>query len=235
VNGTTRARGDLVGAAQARGISRRTLAKGTAWTAPVIIVGVASPAFAVSPSCVGDTASLTVGTKPTLLTFPPSVVTATVSFSSVGATGNDQTPGDTGEVHTTSYSPSWNYLKLHHPAGMDLGDTITLTVTFSTPVTALTLTITDIDKDTGEWIDQVIVNTPGYTAVKGPNVTGTGTAASPLTTSVNGGISSNAGDVKLTWPGPLTQVQLTYRAGDSQNGSNIGQHIGVGLIGFGNC
>ena len=38
---------------------------------------------------------------------------------------------------------------------MDQGDTITLTLSFSQAVTGLSLTITDIDKDTDLWIDEV--------------------------------------------------------------------------------
>jgi hypothetical protein len=172
------------------------------------------------------------------LTFPPSTVTATVGYSTTGW-GTNTTPGDTGEVHPTSYSPQWNYLKLHHPAGMDLNDTITLTLTFSQPVTNLSLTITDIDRDTGQWIDHVIINTGGYTVTaRGPNVIGAGTASGatvwtgPFRSSVNGGISSANGDVTLRWAGPLSQVQITYRVADTQNESDIGQHIGVGKIGF---
>ena len=61
---------------------------------------------------------------------------------------------------------------------------------------------------------------------------GSGTVADPYRSQVNGGISSAAGDVKLTWAGPVSQVQITYRAADAENDSDIGQHIGVGQIGF---
>ena len=36
----------------------------------------------------------------------------------------------------------------------------------------------------------------------------------------------------LTWPAPVQQVVITYRAADLQNQSGVGQHIGVGKIGF---
>ncbi len=36
----------------------------------------------------------------------------------------------------------------------------------------------------------------------------------------------------LTWVGPLNQVQITYRAADEDNGSAIGQHVGVAMIHF---
>lgn len=219
------------GTTPARGIKRRTITTGAAWAAPLTLVSVAAPAYAAS-ACMDGQATLTSGSRPTLLTFPPSPVTATVGWSSTGAAGNDQTPGDTGEVHAVSYSPSWNYLKLHHPEGVTQNDTITLTLTFSQPVFNLSLTITDIDKVTTEWIDEVVVTPAGFTSVKGQNVIGDGTVGSPFTTSVQGGISSARGDVTVTWAGPVSQVQIVYRAADADNDSDIGQHIGVGKIGF---
>ncbi len=227
----SRVRGDLDEAPESGGMSRRTLARTTAWTAPIAVVAVAAPAYAASVPCVGGQAVLVQGTSPTVLGFSPSAVTAAVSYSTTGWAG-DPTPGETGEVHPTDYTPAWNYLKLHHPAGMDQGDTITLTLAFSQPVLGLTLTITDIDKATGQWIDQVIVDTLGFVAAPAANVVGAGTSANPFTTKVDSGISSALGDLKLTWAGPLSVVQLTYRAGDVQNSSGIGQHIGVGRIGF---
>ena len=107
-------------------------------------------------------------------------------FSSVGAAGNDQTPGETGEVHTVSYSPSWNYLKLHHPEGVTQGDLITLTLNFNQPVTKLSLTITDIDKVTTEWIDEIEVLPAGFTALKAANVIGSGTAADRFRSTASG-------------------------------------------------
>ena len=233
MNDNTLARAERGGAQEVRGISRRTLARGTAWTAPIVIVGVAAPTYAASGPCLTGQSSPATRTTPiSTLTFPPSAVTGSVTFSSTGAAGNDQTPGDTGEVHTVPFSPAWNYIKLHHPQGMTQGDTITMTLLLSQPVTNLSLTITDIDKIVGDWIDEVVVTPPGFTAVKAANVIGSGTAGDPFRSSVNGGISSAAGDVRLTWAGPLTQVQITYRAADADNESGIGQHVGVGKIGF---
>jgi hypothetical protein len=212
-------------------LHRRTIATGAAWTAPLMMLSVAAPAYAAS-QCVSGQATLTAGTKPTQLDLLPSNVKATITWSSSGAAGNDQTPGETGEVHTTSYSPSWPYLKMHLPQGMTQGDTVTLTLTFSQAVTNLSLQITDIDKTTGQWIDEVVVAPGPTSAVKSSNVNGSGTSGSPFTAKNNGGISNATGDVVVTWTGPLTQVQITYRAADQDNTSDIGQHIGIGKIGF---
>lgn len=217
-----------------RPVTRRTVTRGAAWTAPLVVVGVTVPAYAVSTACVAGTATLTQGTSPTVLSFPPSLVTATVSYSAKNGDGTvraDNTPGETGEVHSTDYSPSWNYLKLHLPKSLVKNQTVTMTLSFTQAVTGLSLTVTDIDGATGSWFDELVVNTLGFTHAGAANVIGTGTSADPFRSIVDGGISSAAGDLLLTWPGSLSQVQLTYRAGITGD-SDIGEHIGVGKIGF---
>ena len=98
------ARRDQGASQEGSGLSRRTITKGAAWATPLLVTSVAAPAYAASGPCVGGQASLTSGTKPTLLQFLPSTVTATIGWSSTGAAGNDQTPGDTGEVHAVTFS-----------------------------------------------------------------------------------------------------------------------------------
>ena len=210
-------------------ITRRTLARGAAWSAPIAVVSVAVPAFAASTQCVPGAVALTAGTSPMLLSFLPTAVTASVTFASVGY-GADSTPGETGTVQTTSYSPSWNFIKLHHPKGMKTGNTITMTLTFSQPVQKLSVKITDIDKTVGQWIDDVIISPAGFVATPAKNVVGAGTAANPYTTKLDGGIENADGDLALFWAGPLSQVSITYLAADQDNTSDIGQHIGIGQL-----
>ena len=69
---------------------------------------------------------------------------------------------------------------------------VALTITFDEAVSKLSLNLTDIDKDTGEWIDHVIVtpNSFGHAFaiptgtqpnnIPKPFVTGTGTEADPF-------------------------------------------------------
>jgi len=97
----------------------------------------------------------------------------------------------------------------------------------------LTFTITDIDTWIGNWVDHVVINAPGYTfSSKTGDVIGTGTVADPFRSKVDGNFSSDRGDLALTWPGPLSQVRLTYLAMDDVNASTDGQLIGIGKIGF---
>ena len=115
---------------------------------------------------------------------------------------------------------------------MTQGDLITMTLNFNQPVTKLSLTITDIDKVATEWVDEVEVLPVGFTAVKAGQRHRYRNPGDRFRSQVNGDISSAAGDVTLTWAGPVTQVQITYFATDPKNDSDIGQHIGVGKIGF---
>ena len=87
----------------ARAISRRTLARGAAWSAPVLALSVAAPAFAASGPCTLVKTSfnnLPTGDTPPLLTFAGSAITATVAY--VANHGSDHTPGRTGEIQATT-------------------------------------------------------------------------------------------------------------------------------------
>ena len=217
------------------GIRRRTLAKTAAWATPVFLTSVAAPASAASGPCVAGKASLQAGTNPVNLTFPASTVSAAITyaaFNSNGSPRSDSTPGDTGGVYTTTYAPSWNYLKLHLPERLRENQTLRMTLTFSRAVSGLSLRITDIDKSNDYWNDEVVVSPLGFTAVKAANVIGTGQTGDPFKSQVDGGISSALGNVTLTWAAPVTQVVIQFRAADEESDSGNGQWIGVGEIGF---
>jgi hypothetical protein len=219
--------------------SRRSVARAAAWSTPVVLTAMAAPSYAATSGPCTDFGQAdlgAIGSRPGTLLLPPSKTQATVSLVRTDAKGTvlplDST---TGTVGHTDYSPGWDYLMLHHAKGMKQGDVITLTLTFDSPVQSLSLSVTDIDKLTREWIDQVYTSPVGTPTAKGPNVVGSGTSADPFTSSVEAEIHTAAGDLTLTWPGPLTVVELFFRAGDSKNSSSLGQHIGVGKIGFDRC
>jgi hypothetical protein len=232
------------------GVSRRTVARTAAWAVPVVITAVGAPAYAATsgtPTCTDSgTAPLTVGNqKVTTLAFMDATGKATGVSASVAITATDKTgkalppnrqSPDTGTVATTDYSPGWNDLILHMPKGLKQGDTLKLTLTFSKPVKNATLSMTDIDKLTQQWIDNVVVSPSGFSvATKGPDVSGSGTTADPFTANVEAEIHTNAGDLTLVWPGTVTSVTVTYIAADKDNKSELGQHIGIGKFGYNNC
>lgn len=228
---------------QKQRVSRRTVVKGAAWAAPVVAMASAAPAFAASactPTVSFD--DLTVGTSPTTITFLPSDVTATLSYSSTG-NGGDSTPGDTGKVAKTSTTPSWNYLEVEMLAELIKGDSVTVTITLSEPVKGLSFLLHDIDSTGTRWgnaiswgyQDTVVVPTTGYTSVLGTNIQGDGTISNPFRP-INLGdtpIDGGAGRVRLTWPGSVSVVKITYIAGQTGNSTN--QHIGIGDISFNAC
>jgi hypothetical protein len=222
----------------AAGVGRRSLVKGAAWATPMVVVGVAAPAYAASGPCSRVTATLTGTKEPSTLTFPGSTTTATVSIvardaggNPTGLPGGGDAPGDTGDVRN-------GFVELWFDEPDDqMNYVITLTLTFSAPVTALSMRIIDIDKDNGDWIDDVFVGPAGFTAVKGANVSGAGTSASPFRSTVNENTANTnqAAHVQLTWPTAVTQVQVSYRAADLVGDSPNGQHIGIGELAFDNC
>jgi hypothetical protein len=242
---------DVQGGTEIRGISRRTVARGMAWTAPVLLTSVTVPAFAASMPCVVSHAALQQRSSVLNgLAFSGSTITASLTYQAVNKNGvllSDQTPEETGWVVPTPYNtaanPRWNYIKLHHPTDVAQGNVITLTIEFTENVENLSLTITDIDKNTivnapNRWIDEVVITPGGFTdtvPVKGANVIGAGTATNPYSSSVDENISTPAGDVTLTWAGPLKVVTIAYKAAGSNNVNDWGQQIGVGKISFNNC
>jgi hypothetical protein len=222
---------------EARRPSRRAIAAGAAWAVPVIAVGAAAPALAASHDpCVPTTNfdSLVVGSKPSQVIFLPSMVVATLGWDSTGNNG-DTTPGNTGRVAATSTTPSWKYIEIEQLSPLQVGDTVTLTISLSQPVDGLSFIIHDIDSTTNGWRDEVEVLTAGFTYQLGPGLQGNGTAANRFRPNSVGDypINSGQGDVRLTWAGTVSQVQIRYRAGITGNSGN--QHIGLGNLSYKAC
>jgi hypothetical protein len=233
---------------EGHGVSRRTVARTAAWATPVVVTALGAPAYAATSGTCADSGSYPMnqglGTKVVFLAFFDAKGKATGVQADVSVTATDKDgqalpagrlAPDTRLMGKTDYTPSWNYITLHHPKGLQQGDTLTLTITFNRVVRNAKLTITDIDKATGQWIDQVYAAPAGYSAAKSANVVGAGAAGDPFTSKVEGEIHTSAGDLTLTWPAPLRTVTITYVAGDQTNASDIGQHIGVGQFSYSNC
>lgn len=212
-----------------QGISRRTVAKAMAWSAPVIAVAATVPVVAASCTDTTSFDDLEPGTKPTTLTFEPSGVTATLSF----ARKNSQVDmGATGRVARTSTNPRWNYLEMQLADSVREGDWIELTIDLSEPVSGLSFIIHDIDKS--DWHDTVQVWPAGFTSARGSNITGDGTASNRFRP-INYGdtpINEGAGRVRVTWSGEVQTIKVRYVAGW---GSQSNQHIGIGDLSYDSC
>ncbi len=229
-------------------ITRRTVTRGVAWSAPLAAISVAAPAFASSIPCRVTTVldNLTPGQPVGVLKFLPSTITATIAFTSSG-NGGDNTPGDTGLVAQTTTTPAWNYIEVEMLSQLTQGDYVEVTINLSAPVTNLGFRIHDIDKTAEGWNDQVIVVTPGFTVpTRGTDVIGIGSGSNLNATDAQPAIgpfrNQHTGDqaidsglnfVDLKWAGSLQQVTFRYRAGMTGNSGN--QHIGIGNISFSDC
>ncbi len=151
----------------------------------------------------------------------------------------DLHPGNTGALDSTRFtaeqSPpgtaNYDYITLHHPGrsastdtydATDEGDAIVLTINFPTTVTNLSFTLTGIDAEQLQWIDLVSVS-PGDFTFAFADVTalqGNGTRLEPfqaIDRSAGLDREDNAGDVRLTWPGAVSEVTVLYRAADEDN------------------
>lgn len=216
--------------------TRRTVVRGAAWSVPVVAIASAAPAYAASPPpCQVGTHwnSMTTGTRPSRVTFPPTDVTMTLSYS--GDTGNQN--GSVLDGPQGGQSGKWLLLEMDSPR---LGDEVTATLTFSEPVENLTLTIFDIDAVDRGYIDSVVVTSrTGMTYTSGSGVQGTGTTADPFRPRQYGDnpSSSLTNNVDLTWQGPIRSVSFTYRArldlGASSGSRN--QRVGISDINFTKC
>lgn len=230
-------------------VSRRTIAKGAAWAAPLITVAATVPvASASGPDCQGTTSfdSLTVGTKPAMIQFTPSTITANLTYGKSPAGVNE---GPTGQVKNDNVT--WNYIVMQMNArsaagGSYLvkGDTVTMTIAFNQPVENLAITIHDIDKQDNAWNDLVHFDTTPTSVVNGSNVTGSGSSADPLHAITWGNQTTGNGTERsvVSWAGPITTLTITYEAGGPSSadpsykyGNSQNQWIAIGNISFNSC
>ena len=226
------------------GVTRRTLVKSAAWTVPVIAFAGPVPGMAASP-CTPSTNfdGLAVGTSPSVITFYNSLNQPTGVTASLGWTANGQPsnkPGNTGQVLQTTQAPIFNFLEIQMVSSLDQGDYVELTITINGgPVTGLSFKIIDIDKSVGPgnvaWVDNIWVRTPGFTFTRGSNILGSGTQADPFVANAWGDtpIVSGQGDVRITYPGAVSQVVIRYLA--AQNGNAQSQHVGLGNLSYNIC
>lgn len=131
-----------------------------------------------------------------------------------------------------------------------------ITISFSVAVRDVVFTITDIDNQANTWSDRLTTTTAPTSYVRGTNVigigaTGNGSGGSP--NSGNGGgngqtgafrnsvdsdnlaNTSSAGNLTLTYAGPITTIQLQYWNGAVAGGSTANQLIRLSDIAFNSC
>lgn len=106
------------------------------------------------------------------------------------------------------------------------------TFTFSVPVWNLRFSLYDIDIGSGTYIDEAYITSTSaftFTLPAGGTVTGNGTSTDRWIGSTVVGNTSTAGNVNITFAGPVTSFTLSFRSG---NNSNTTQAIGLGDLQF---
>jgi hypothetical protein len=219
-------------------VGRRAVARGAAWSVPVVALAVAAPAVAASTNC-------TMGTlnwdnfrdgASGLGTFATTVPGLTVTLTSTGGTGAANNAQVTS-TQTGGLSKVLRFYDLENVANTSQ----TVTITFNKQVRNLSFSFLDVDSAMGNhnqrsYEDLVWITTPSsWSGTTHRNVQGSGTAAKPyravnLDSPVDG--TSADSNVDLTFVGPLSTVTFVYGQDGSVDG---GPFIGISDLVFQYC
>lgn len=223
-----------------KGVGRRTITRGAAWSVPVIAVAVAAPAAANTSGggCLTgkldwDSCSGRTGLDKTLITAGGTGVTVMVTV------GGDTSHSGNGAVTGTTTGGQSKVMRFYDENGVK-NTSQTVTITFSSEVQNVSFSLLDVDSAisgrTREYEDEVrIISPASWSGSTHSNVTGSGTSNDPYRavdtdSPVDG--SSSKSNVDLTFAGPLTQIVFTY----AQNGTVYGDpYIGISDIYFQHC
>lgn len=169
----------------------------------------------------------------------------TISFVISGDTGGieNNSPNDTTQINGSSSTEQTLFLNTNHG---NRNDDITITITFSQPVTNISFTIYDIDADSSSYVDQIRnvygsdgVNTYAFSATgsSGNSVASSGTTSLTVTGTSSINDDSDNGNATFSYTGAaVTTISFTYgnntdtSLGDRPPGNPGNQWIGLGDI-----
>jgi hypothetical protein len=222
----------------ARLIGRRAVARGAAWSVPVVALAVAAPASAsTSGGCLTGKLDWD-GLKNDKQTGKILVPTGSTGVTVTVATTGDNTADGNGVVTDTitgGLSKVMRFTSLNKR-----NNTVQqVTVTFSKPVRNVSFSLLDVDSresfGSAAYEDLVTILTAGWTGSKHSNVIGDGTPAHPYRAKNSDSPvlgSSDASNVDLSFAGPLTSISFAY----AQDGRVTGDpFIGISDIVFQSC
>src|SRR6476660_8886973 len=231
--------------------TRRTVTRAAAWTVPVIAVAATAPAYAASPcnpranqvldwngSNVSFQRTSSVAAKTTLTPAPNvPLLTVDIAASYTGNMkagyenpGNRQNPSlrvspNVGNLGVSGVS-LWQATTSATPAPTaDIGS---YTFTFSREVTNLRFTITDGDSSTGDFRDALTLG-GAYLASHPATITRTsapGVGEYFIATSENSPTDNTtgaAGNLTVTYPGPLSSFTIAYSNSASTYNNQLDQ------------
>jgi hypothetical protein len=194
-------------------VGRRAVARGAAWSVPVVALAMAAPASAAtSGSCTTGVLSwnsFSAGSTQTNKLLATTVAAVTLKV----ATSGDTTADNNGEVTSTVTGGKSQVLRFYD-VNNKTNTSQTVTLTFSKPVSNVQFSLLDVDSSTGNYEDLVqIVNPTSWTGTIHPNIKGNGTAATPYRAkNTNSPVAGSSPDsnVDLAFVGPLSSITFTY-------------------------
>ena len=220
-------------------VGRRAVARGAAWSVPVVALAMAAPAAAATSStCKGgvlswDSFANGDQTGKVLVTTGNTGVTVRVTTSGADSAANN------GNVTNTTTGGQSKVMRFYDLNGVN-NTSQTVTITFSQPVRNVSFSFLDVDSSSSRWTrayeDLVWIVSPGsWIGTTHSNVKGAGTAANPyraVNTDSPADGSSNASNVDLTFTGPLTQIVFVYGQDGTVDGTPF---IGISDLTFQYC
>jgi len=218
----------------ARLIGRRAVARGAAWSVPVVALAVAAPASAsTSGGCLTGKLDWD-GLKNEKQTGKVLVPTGSTGVTVMITTTGDTTAAGNGVVTDTITGGLSKVIRF--TSENNHRNTVQqVTVTFSKAVRNVSFSLLDVDSKTGGYQDLVTILTAGWTGTKHSNVIGDGTPAHPYRAkNTNSPVLGSSADsnVDLSFAGPLTSISFAY----AQDGRMTGDpFIGISDIVFQSC
>jgi hypothetical protein len=224
-------------------VGRRAVARGAAWSLPVVALAVAAPANAATSVCKATTGKLAWTTQSqgnllgkVLLTTVPGLTATVTATGDTGAANNG--------IRSTGPIGGANSLLLMHSQNGKNNTSQTITLKFSAKVQNLQFTLLDIDSSQDvsghghnqsvddHWQDKVSVLPAPSSQIKGSTVQGSGTAAAPWRAITKNTVVPDNGttaNVTISWSTPLDTVVLVYSQDGTQDGS---PKVGISDISF---
>jgi hypothetical protein len=211
--------------------TRRTLMRGAAWSVPVVAVAAQAPAFAASP-CDQQGYRLDWGVTPYVapanLTVSPNAGVATVAASAEGTPITVTLTSTLSGLGVTRYTGNLTVLTTTNIGALGAGEqgvavrtngtsltslsSQTITVTFSRPVSNLSFTIVDIDRD-ANFNDRVIMSPLPTSYTRAATVDGSGDAG--LETANSGPFRQTGSTTNLDDTSGAGNVTVRYAGGTS--------------------
>jgi hypothetical protein len=230
-------------------ISRRRVAQGAAWAVPVIAVGAAAPNAAASPCTETHTYDWSIYTSGTYTTtINAAGATTTMTITSNQPRGNVGSPSNNLRVWNGpdgGFPSTAKYLEVALRADSTTTKfSQTVTFTFSSPVTNLTVTLADIDSSGGTSTPAFqegvyITSAASFTTSvpSGSTLSGTGTQTDPWIAQLGYSVpaTSDSGNAFAYFAGPVTSFSVTLFDVIDPISSSSGHSIDVFNMTFVGC